>query len=349
MIPIQNTNGKPVAALAPRVKRMTGANITRGKVVTPWWILLYAEPKTGKTTFAAGTPDPIFIELDNGTKELDVARYPKPRSFADVLEALDDAATTAEKAKREGKPLTFRTLVVDPLSQLEPLIHLDITGGATVNTKKWGGGYGAYENAGRDRARVFMKAVERCWEAGMNIMLVGHARPKKFEDPEGPAFERWDLEGDIKELYGLAFKYSHAILFAKREAFGKIDPDTKKAKVQGAGVHMLYTVGSNAYRAGNRWNLPPSMPLSWPIFAAAKENGQAQIDAMNAEIETILTKINDPAVTEQVRGFQRDKHPPAAVLNALRAKLQRLEEEVAAAAENATTTEENETNNQETN
>lgn len=314
---------------APRARRMTTANVRRGKVETPWWILLYAEPKVGKTTFAAGAPDPVFIELDNGTKELDVARYPKVTSFADVLEALEDAAVTAETSKREGRPLTFKTLVIDPLSQLEPHIHNDVTGGAIVNTKKWGGGFGAYENALRDRARVFFKAVERCWEAGMNIMLVGHARLKKREEADSPAYERWDLEGEIREMSGLAYKYAQAIFFARRETFGKVDPDTKKAKAAGAGIHMLYTVGTASFVAGNRWGLPPSMPLSWAAFAHAKANHEEQLAKTLAEIQAGLEAINDPTVTAKVNGYLADKHNPAQVLNAVRAKLA----ELAAAAE----------------
>lgn len=318
---------------APKPKRMSAANVVRGPVATPLYILLYGEAKIGKSTFAASAPDPVWIELDNGTKELNVARYPKPHSFGDVLEALDDAAANFAT---NG----FRTLVIEPLAHLEPLIANDVTGGVVVNTRAWGGGFRAYDNAIRDRVRVFFTAVERCWIAGLNIILIGHSKTKKFNDPEGPEYDRYELDVESPELSGKAIQTAQAIFFAKKEAFGKLDKDTKKIKAAGAGAHMLYTIGTAAYRAGNRWSLPSPMPLSWAAFEAAKANGVARRAEIITEIEAGLVAIGDEAVASTVRGWLRDGRDPAEVKNAVSAKLAELAEAAEESTGNETTNEE---------
>lgn len=332
MMPLQRP-AAPGPKPAPKPKRMTVANVKRGPIAVPYFLLLYGEPKIGKSTFAAGAPDPVWIELDNGTHDLNVARYPKPASFAEVLEAVDDAAAN-------GIASGFKTLVIDPLSHLEPLIANDVTGGQIVNTKTWGGGYNAYENAIRDRVRLFFATVERAWLAGLNVILIGHSKVKGFNDPEGPSYDRYELDVESKELSGLTRKSVQAILFAKKEAYGQIDKATKKAKAAGAGAHMLYTIGTPAFTAGNRWSLPPVMPLSYAHFAAAMANGEQRRAELLQQIEAGLEQIGDEAIAATVRGWLKDGRDPAEVHNAVAAKLAELS---ASTEEQTTETETNET------
>lgn len=308
----------PVAA--PKPKRMTAANVTRGKLPSPWWILLYGEPKIGKTTFAAGAPSPVFISLDGGTTELDVARYPTPESFDEFREALDDVAT-------HGIENGFRTLVVDPLAHVEPLIALKITDGKQVNPRTWGGGYGAYENAIRDHVRLIFADLQRVWAAGINILLIGHARVKKFSNPEGADFDVYDLDCESKEMNGKAFQLATAVLFARREIFAREEEKSKKFKAYGAAGHMLYTSGSAAFRAGNRWGLPPVMPLSWTMFAAEMARGESRNEDLKAQIEAGLAELGDPEATAKVRAWLADGAALADVANVVATKLSEIEGE----------------------
>jgi len=313
MIPLQTT---PALNGAQKKKSKTIADATRGKQQTPWYILLYGEPKVGKSTFASGSPSPIWIDLDNGSVDLDVARYPKPETFAELREAINDIA-------KNGKANGYQTLVIDPISHIEPLITLDITNGEIVNTKTWGGGYGAYDNAVRDRIHLFFSDIERAWCAGLNVMLIGHSRTKRFDDPAGPSYDRYELDVEAKSLAGLAVKNTKAILFARREVFGRQHDkaENKRIRAAGSGEHMLYTAATPGFLAGNRWNLPPEMPLSWPVFAAELARGPEREAELRAQIESGLTEINDPAVSEKVKKMLADGAVVADVANAVRVKL----------------------------
>lgn len=54
--------------------------IIRGKQKTALKVVVYGPEGIGKSTFAAQFPNPLFIDIEGGTKHMDVARTPKPTS-----------------------------------------------------------------------------------------------------------------------------------------------------------------------------------------------------------------------------------------------------------------------------
>lgn len=310
---VTQINKPPVAPVGP--KRMTLGNVRRGRIKAPFRLLCFGAEKVGKSTFSAGAPKPIWLGKDSGTEHLDIERMPQPETWRDVLEGLAEV-------EANGYASGYRTLVVDPIGWLEPLAALDVTGDPSVSLATWGGGYGKGFAAALDRWRVFVKATERVWESGMNIIFIAHAQVKKFEDPEGAGYERYELALENKAVAGLLKQWVDAILFVRREAFGKVDPNTKRAKAYGSAARMLHTEWSPAYDAGNRFNLPPEMPLSWPVFAEALERGQVRNDELVAQIEAGLRELGDAEVEKKVRAWLEQRtYDVAEVANAVAAKL----------------------------
>lgn len=304
-----NTNGP-----APAPKRKMSLDAVReGRIKAPFRVLLYGPEKVGKSTFAAGAPSPIWLGADSGTEHLNIKRLPSPETFRDVLEGFDEVAT-------RGKSKGFETLVVDPVGWIEPMMVLDITGDATMNLAKWGGGHGAGYIALNDRYRMLLSGAERVWKAGLNVILIAHATVKMFNDPEGPGYERYELAVD-KRGAGPLKQWVDAILFAKREAFGKTD-DQKKTKAYGSAAHMLHTKWSPAYDAGNRYTLPETMPLSWAAFATALSKGEVEAAALREQIEAGVRELADVEVEKKVRGWLADpRQDIAEIANAVAAKL----------------------------
>ena len=60
--------------------------ITRGKIQTAQKIVLYGPEGIGKTTFASRFPEPLFIDTEGSTRQLDVARLPKPTSWQFMMD-----------------------------------------------------------------------------------------------------------------------------------------------------------------------------------------------------------------------------------------------------------------------
>src|SRR5579859_1249276 len=144
-------NVSKLAQSTPPVKpsRMTLGGIRRGILEVPHRVLIYGPEKVGKSTFAAGAPAPIFLGKDSGTEHLDVDRLPQPETWAEVLEGL---------AIVEREAHDYKTLVLDPVNWLEPLINADVTGDSGKSIEAWDGGYGRGYDAAIDRWRVLVAA-----------------------------------------------------------------------------------------------------------------------------------------------------------------------------------------------
>ena len=67
------------------MSKMSLANVTTGRLVRPLRVSLYGVDGVGKTSFGAGAPNPIFIATEDGTHHVDVARFPVPTHWLDLV------------------------------------------------------------------------------------------------------------------------------------------------------------------------------------------------------------------------------------------------------------------------
>jgi hypothetical protein len=222
---------------------------------------------------------------------------------------------------QRGRAKGVKTLVMDPLNWFEPLVTADVVGDSGKALASWDGGYGRGADASMDRWRLIKKSLERIWSAGMNVILCAHSQVKKFEDPEGPGYERWEL-AMAKGPAGLFKQWVDAVLFARPDTYGRMDQTSKKVKASGTDARILYTEHCPAFDAGNRWRLPRELALSWSAFIEAKEEGERQLRVLRAQIERDLQELGDPEVEKKVRAFLSDpKLDVAEIANALTVKL----------------------------
>jgi hypothetical protein len=261
----------------PRTVRMTLASVTTGLVPAPYRIVIHGTDGVGKSTFAADAPAPIFLGAEDGTGHLNVARFPAPESWIDIL----DAVRTLTNEEHE-----FKTLVVDSLDWVEPHIWQHVCDAAGVNTiEDVGGGFGKGYTAALDLWRSFLSALERLQSAkGMHVILIAHSLIKLFKNPEGDDFERYTVKLNDKAA-GLCREWSKAVYFANYETFA-VKEKSKRVKGVSTGARLLYAQRTAAYDAKDRYGVPESFPLSWVDFeAAAKAASPADPKALAGEIE----------------------------------------------------------------
>lgn len=267
------------------------AEITYGKRVTPIRVCIYGPDGIGKTTFASQAPSPIFIGTESGTYQLDVARLPQPESLGAFLQQID--------AIRDSEH-PFKTVVVDSLDWLEPLIHRQVCAeGGVKSIEQYEKGYGK----GYVRAlEIWRGIIDRLAELGAryHIILVAHGRIKKFDDPEQPAgYDRWILA--IHENAAAAIRQAcDCVLFANYKTVVKNINSAGTGRGIGSAERRMYTECRPAFDAKNRYRLPFEMPLSWPAF------GQAVKSFYNGDgkpPETVLASGN-------VETAQSDQTPP---------------------------------------
>lgn len=310
---VQDKPASPPAKTAAAPSRMSIKRVRKGIVDAPHRVLIYGAEKVGKSSFAAGAPSPVFITRDNGTDHLDVARFPQPHKWTEFLEALREVETGDHD---------FKSLVIDPANMFEPLCHAEIVGDSGDSIEAWNGGFGRGYDAALDRWRVVINAVERIWaKRRMNVIFVAHSTVKKFNDPEGPAYERHEIGMANKRVADELKRWVEVILFAKREAFGKYDDKARKFRAAGSGVRVAYTEWTPAYDAGNRWSLPSELPLGWREYEDAVRQGKERTPKLLAQIEDGLAELGDADVEKKVRAYLADKAPVEEVWNAVAAKL----------------------------
>jgi hypothetical protein len=241
---------------------MVLGSITSGRVVAPLKTLVYGPPGVGKTTFAAGAPGAVFFPIEEGTNAVDTARFPAPESFQDVL----DGITELERGEHK-----FKTAIFDTLDALEALIWAKVCADAKkASIEDVGGGWGKGYVAALGELRLFLSRLERLRNTrGMNIVLVAHAQVKKFANPEGQDYDRFELKLAGKGASALVQEWVDNLLFANFEVIAATDEKTDRTRGVATGKRIAHTVRAGAYEAKNRHNLPDPMALDWASYREA--------------------------------------------------------------------------------
>ncbi len=314
------------AAPAPRSTRMALANVRKGKLIEPARVLMYGTEGVGKSTFAAGAPNPIFICAESGTHHLDVARFPVPERWEDVLEAVD--VLTREQHD-------YGTLAIDTLDWIEPLVwdyvvrHSppDKMGKRPASIEEVGGGFGKGYTAAVDQWRILVDRMEKLQASKrMHVVLVAHAWIKAFANPEGENYDRYELKLQ-KLASGKLKEWVDAVLFATFDSGTHKESRNEKAKGVADGSRIVRTERRAAFDAKNRHGLPFRMPLSWDEFWAGVESGQpASPQKMIAEARNlgVVAGVEDKVEAAIIRA-KGDATKLAQLLDWVRGKVQLAE------------------------
>lgn len=260
------------------------SQVTKGKVKLPHLVLLYGPDGVGKSTFAASAPSPLFIGTEKGTANLDVARAPSPKTFADVIAVIDELRTAHHD---------FKTVVLDSLDWLEPMVWAHAcaaNGWANIEAPGYGKGYIAANGEWMTlRAKLDMLRDER----KMNVILIAHSLIRTFQDPQNNVgYDRYQLKLNEKAA-ALFREFVDSVLFANYEVFAKKDKGEQKGKAYGDGARFMYSERRPAFDAKNRHSLPFKLPLSWDEYVLAIESHAGE--KPEALIESIKGMLPDLA------------------------------------------------------
>lgn len=270
--------------------------ITSGKVEKPFLILIYGTDGVGKTSFAAQAPKPVFLGPEKGNSLLDVSRFPTPKSFGDVQNMILEMTT----AKHE-----FKTLVIDSLDWIEPLIWEAVCKENGANSiENVGGGYGKGYAFAIQKWMLMRDALDNLRETkGLNIILIAHSHIKTFQDPQNnTAYDRHQLKLNDKAA-ALWREFVDTVLFATFEVHTK--GDDKKAKAYGDGSRVMFTERRPAFDAKNRLGLPFRLALSFAELVSASSTPRSPQDAQNA-ITGLLANVTDQSLKEKVTKAMTD-------------------------------------------
>lgn len=240
--------------------------ITSGKIAGAQKIVIYGPEGVGKSTFASQFPNPLFIDTEGSTDQLDVNRLPRPSSWQMIKQEVEYVRDT---------PHLCGTLVIDTADWAERLC-IDYICATVAHDKNkpisgiedygYGKGYTyVMEEFGR-----LLNLLEEVAKRGINLCITAHGKPRKFELPEEMgAYDRWEMKLS-KNVAPLLKEWADAVFFANYKIH-VVNVDGQgaqkgKNKAQG-GARILYTTHHTCWDAKNRFGLPDELPFDYSAIA----------------------------------------------------------------------------------
>lgn len=272
--------------------------IIKGKMESAKKIVIYGPEGIGKSTFASQFPDPVFIDTEGSTKDMDVARFERAESWTMLQEQIRYVIRNTNICK---------TLVIDTVDWAEQMCVEDLcarNGKKGIEDFGYGNGYVyAKEEFGR-----FLNLLEEVVEKGIHVVTTAHAQIRKFEQPnEMGAYDRWELKIGKKtqsQTAPLLKEWADMVLFANYKILVyNVDnqgAQKGKNKAQG-GKRVMYTSHHPCWDAKNRYGLPDEIPFDYGEIAHIIGSPQSRLSDIHFEAPEISAPVrqNCPVETEE--------------------------------------------------
>lgn len=286
-------------------------NITRGKQARAQRVIIYGTEGIGKSTLAAQFPEPLFIDTEGSTSNMDVARMDKPTSWTMLLNQI---------AFVKANPTVCKTLIIDTIDWAEALaveFVCSLYGKTGVEEFGYGNGYTyVREEFGR-----FLHQLQELVDLGIHVVLTAHAQIRKFEQPdEFGAYDRYELKLGKKtasQTAPLVKEWGDIVLFCNYKTI-VMKNKTNKNKAQG-GQRVMYTTHTPSWDAKNRFGLPEELPMEYQSIAHIFQTQQVSNTPTDPFLE--YSTLNVPAfLPQELQNLMRQHSVSAEELHAFSLK-----------------------------
>ena len=245
--------------------------IYHGIVHAPRRLLEYGTQGIGKSTFASQSPNPVFIQTEDGLSGIDCAKFPLALTFKDVLDCIMELYMEEH---------SFQTVVIDTLDWLERIIFAEVCQRREVEN---------IEDIGFAKGYIYALDLWREILAGldalrdkrqMTVILLAHCQIQKFDNPAGDSYNYYCPQIN-KHASAIIQQWCDDVLFATYKVNTvQTDEGFKRKKTRGIGTgeRVIYTTARPYHLAKNRLNLPDEIELDWNVYAQyiTNFNGKVQ-------------------------------------------------------------------------
>ena len=245
----------------------------------PGKYVIYGPEGIGKSTLASKFPKPLFIDIENGTNQLDVNRIePTPDTWDDLLGSIDYVLKN---------PKCCRTLVIDTMDAAERLCTTHVCKDYKIRDIEQPGFGKGYVYLETEYNKLLTK-LDEVTKIGINVVCLAHSTMKKVEQPNQIGnYDHYELKMQRK-LNALVKEWCDTLLFANYEVIVE-KYDDGKARASG-GERVIYTTHTPSWDAKNRYNLDEKLPMDFSsIKGTLFDAGPLDLDEMtNIEVDNDL-------------------------------------------------------------
>lgn len=238
-------------------------NISKGKKEgEAQKLILYAPEGFGKSTFASNFKDPLYIDTEGGTKQLDVSRFENTNDWKSILNAAQYVL---------DHPNSCKTLVLDTIDWAEQACITELNakhGTENILTMDYGKGSLFVVAEFQKLIGILDKIIEK----GISVVVTAHAVMRKQELPEEMgAYDHWEMKLQSKQVKSLVKEWADIMLFGNYKTMVIEDSKTKSKKAQG-NKRVLYCEHHPCWDAKNRHGLKPEIAFDYKEIAWIFEN-----------------------------------------------------------------------------
>lgn len=239
--------------------------ISQGKQNKAVKAVIYGPEGIGKSTLAGALPNPLFIDVEDGTSQLDVRRVnAKISTWDDFLNVIHEVVAEIKKDSGFCRTLVIDTIDAAELLEIEWLCKKYKTD--NIETYNYGSGSNYLRNNMNELLKI-LNGINKTY--GINVVLLAHSYTRKWEKPdELGSFDRYELKLSKKNA-PLIKEWCDALFFINYKTRVVSDKDNKNSKKLVGGERLIYSNHHATWDAKNRYGLGDELPLEFDSIKPA--------------------------------------------------------------------------------
>ena len=244
--------GSPDDGQTPSQSQAKQFTVVSGRKTGSQRIVIYGPGGIGKSSLAALSPRPVFLDIEEGTREMDVPRVERVESFSDLRaclqsNALDDFGTVViDTATKAEEWATAHTLLNTPNEK----------GNKVSSVESYGYGKG-YQHV-YDTFLLLLSDCDRQIRANRNVILIAHDCTADVPNPVGDDFIRYEPHLQAPKS-GKASIRNRLVQWSDHVLFLGYDVHSEDGKGKGVGTRTIYPMERPDHIAKSR--ILPAEPL----------------------------------------------------------------------------------------